>query len=230
MKTELVRMAADRNPAAAVERFKEKAPEIRFLTLVQIDEQLHAFRFKPQLQIMVATLIYAGLRREELLWLTLDDVDLIPRQGGNGVIRVCRKTIDGQSWQPKTRQNRTVPISNNLRDYLDRYLVPRSEAKWFFPSPLAQRWDPDNFSAYLRHANQEASLRWSCLDYRHTFGSQLVQNGISLFKVATLLGNSPEICRRHYAALNPELMFADVEFHKSNSDHGGDVKYGCARP
>lgn len=80
----LVRMPGDRNPAANVERHKERAAEIRFLTLTQIDEQLNALRFKPQLQTMVATLIYAGLRREELLWLTLEDVDRSRRNGGTG--------------------------------------------------------------------------------------------------------------------------------------------------
>ena len=31
-------------------------------------------------------------------------------------------------------------------------------------------------------------------------------------KIATLIGNSPEICRRHYAALIPEGLAAEVEF------------------
>ena len=35
---------------------------------------------------------------------------------------------------------------------------------------------------------------------------------MSLYKIATLMGKSPEICRRHYAALIPEAMTADVEF------------------
>jgi hypothetical protein len=50
------------------------------------------------------------------------------------------------------------------------------------------------------------------LDYRHTFGSHLAQKGESLYKIATLMGNSPEICRRHYAALVPEAMHDVVEF------------------
>ena len=36
--------------------------------------------------------------------------------------------------------------------------------------------------------------------------------GESLFKIATLMGNPPEICRRHYAALVPEAMADSVEF------------------
>ncbi len=36
--------------------------------------------------------------------------------------------------------------------------------------------------------------------------------GESLYKISTLMGNSPEICRRHYAALIPESMIESVEF------------------
>ena len=225
---DMIRLPGNVNPAAKVKPYKEHAPEIRFLTIAQIDEQLAALRFKPQLHAMVAVLIYAGLRREELSWLTLEDVDLRRRAGGHGVIRIRAKTIDGRRWQPKTRTNRAVPISRALRTILDNY-TPRATTEpapedssgvsggggfrgWFFPSPEGKWWDPDNFSADLRQANHDAGLRWSSLDYRHTFGSQLAQNGVSLYKISTLMGNSPEICRRHYAALVPETMAAEVEF------------------
>ena len=36
--------------------------------------------------------------------------------------------------------------------------------------------------------------------------------GESLYKISTLMGNSPEICRRHYAALIPEALGDTVEF------------------
>lgn len=87
-----------------------------------------------------------------------------------------------------------------------------ASGKWFFPSSTGKRWDPDNYSQDLRAISDPAGLVWSCLDFRHTFGSHLAQEGESLFKIATLLGNSPEICRRHYAALIPEGMHDVVEF------------------
>ena len=83
---------------------------------------------------------------------------------------------------------------------------------WFFPSPKGTKYDPDNFSSDLREINRKAGLVWTCLDFRHTFGSQLAQKGESLYKISTLMGNSPEICRRHYAALLPETMVDCVEF------------------
>lgn len=205
-----IRVPGDKNPAAKVERYQEKAPDIRFLSLQQIDEQLKALERYPDLQVIVAVYIYAGLRREELCWLRVDDVDL--SAGLYGMIRVRAKTVNGEFWEPKTKVNRVVPISSTLRKYLDNYEPKGVEGEWFFSTPNRKRWDPDNLSRYLRSANEEGKLEWNCLDFRHTFGSQLAMKGESLYKISTLMGNSPEICRKHYAALLPDSLICSVEF------------------
>ncbi len=210
MEEQGVKMPGDINPVSKVSKYKEKAPEIRFLTLVQIDEQLKALEDYPLLQPLVAMYIYAGLRREEVIWLTINDVDF--KAGPYGMIRVRAKTVSGEYWQPKTKSNRAVPISSSLRYFLDRYKLKMTPERWFFPSPQGKRYDPDNFSRDLRNANKKTGLRWTCLDFRHTFGSQLAMKGESLYKISALMGNSPEICRRHYAALIPEAMTDCVEF------------------
>lgn len=194
------------NPASGVQRRREPAPNIRFLSLDEINQQLMVLNNYPLLHTVVATFIYAGLRREEGIWLTREDVDM-----KNRLIRVRAKNIEGEFWQPKTKRNRVVPISEALFDILDSY-EPFSNCVWFFPSPTGKRWDPDNFSQDLRKINKVNGLDWSCLDFRHTFGSHLAQKGVSLYQIATLMGNSPEICRRHYAALIPEKMAEVVEF------------------
>ena len=81
------------------------------------------------LHAAVAILIYAGLRREEALWLTREDLD---RKAG--LIRIRAKTIDGQFWQPKTGRNRAVPISTALAAVLDKY-KPSAAGPWLLPSP-----------------------------------------------------------------------------------------------
>jgi integrase len=205
-----IRMPADKNPGAAVERYREKASQIRFLTLAQITEQLDALEDHDQLQTMVALFIYAGLRREEALWLQHEDIDL--SAGANGMIRIRAKEVDGNYWQPKTARNRAVPISRALRGYLNTYTRRLSVGGWYFPSPKGVWYDPDNFSSDLARVQKAHRLRWTCLDFRHTFGSQLAMKGESLYKISALMGNSPEICRRHYAALLPEALTDTVEF------------------
>jgi len=59
---------------------------------------------------------------------------------------------------------------------------------------------------------EKNELRWNFLEMRHTFGSQLAQKGVSLAKIAALMGNSPDVARRHYINLSPEEMAVDVEF------------------
>ncbi|OXU15604.1 tyrosine-type recombinase/integrase [Sedimentisphaera salicampi] len=212
MKEGGVRMPGDINPGANVERYIERASQIRYLSFKQIDEQINGLRFKKQLQTMVAMLIYTGMRREEILWLTKKDVDL--KAGKYGMIRVRAKEINGEYWQPKTKTNRAIPISSSLRPYLIKYVPSPNKGNLYFPSPKSlSLYDPDNFSRDLSNANKKLGLQWTCLDFRHTFGSILAQRGESLYKIATLMGNSPEICRKHYAALIPEAMSDCVEFN-----------------
>ena len=152
------------------------------------------------------------------MWLTDGDVDLEAQ-----AIRVQAKSVNGEFWQPKTKRNRVVPISRNLLEVLRSYRRP-GNCVWFFPSPAGKRWDPDNFSQDLRAINEAAGLEWSCLDFRHTFGSHLAQKGESLYKIAELMGNSPEICRRHYAALMPEKMRETVEFESQAGPQAGGAE------
>lgn len=131
--------------------------------------------------------------------------------------RVRAKEIGGKYWQPKTGKNRVVPVSVALRSYLDTYAPAKNEGNWFFPSLGGNQWDPDNFSQFLRETNAKAGLVWGCLDYRHTFGSHLAMKGESLYKISELMGNSPEICRKHYAHLMPESLVDSVEFRGSEA-------------
>jgi integrase len=197
------------NPAKGVDRQHVPAPHIRFLKLPQIEEQLGVLEGRPVLHAMVATCIYAGLRREEATTLTRDDVDMAAR-----LLRIQAKKVCGERWQPKTKRNRVVPISDALYAILNKYQPPAG-TDWFFTAPKGKRWDVDNFSQDLAKLNKAQGLTWTCLHFRHTFGSQLAMKGESLHKISTLMGNSPEICRRHYAALIPEEMKDTVEFPKA---------------
>ncbi|MCX5771391.1 MAG: tyrosine-type recombinase/integrase [Candidatus Hydrogenedentes bacterium] len=205
-----VRMPGEVNPVDKVKRYKESAPQIRFLSLEQIDQQFEVLKDHLVLRGLVAVYIYAGLRREEALWLTLEDIDL--NAGKHGIIRIQAKTVNGESWESKTKVNRVVPISSALRTFLDRYERPAVASPWYFPSPKGVRWHTDNFSKTLRRINRAAGFPWSSLTFRHTFGTLLAAKGESLYKISTLMGNSPDICRRHYATLTPEALTQSVEF------------------
>lgn len=189
-------------------RLPERDP--RFLSLDQIDELLRAVACD-HIEALVATAVFAGLRREELSWLTWDDLELDLQPA---ILRVRAKTIDGEAWQPKTKRDRKVPVSARLRAVLvaHRDRQKRGRVPWLFPSPEGKRWDPDNVSRHLRAVLKRSKLPWNLLELRHTFGSQLARKGVSLLKIAKLMGNSPAIASKHYINLVPEEMGSDVEF------------------
>lgn len=196
----------DVNPVSRVPRPKIPDPEPRFLSRDQIEKLLAAVA-GDEIEPVVATAVYAGLRREELCWLMPKDLEAV---GDGQLLRVRRKVVDGEEWMPKTKRNRAVPVSKALARILRGH--HRHGAQWLFPSPGGCRWDPDNLSRRFRKLMKKAGLPWSLLDLRHTFGSQLAMRDRSLIKIAQMMGNSPEIARRHYINLMPGEMMADVEF------------------
>ena len=204
-----------RNPALASPR-KRKIPKnpIIYLTRDEIRKQLDALKSDPQLRTMVAVLIFGGLRREEMTWLTKSDIDL-----DTGNIRICSKEVDGESWVAKTNSDRRVPISDDLRSFLEAYEPPARQV-WYFPSPLGGRWHPDAFSKALEKRQRRHKLgykkngKWmpyTCLHFRHTFATQLAARGTTLDRVAKLMGNSVVICERHYAAFCTDEMTEAVQ-------------------
>jgi integrase len=198
------------NPMKKVRRFRQPARDIRYLNLGQIDEQLSALEPWLQMRATVATLIYAGLRRAETLWLTVDDVKL---RSSPPMLHIRPKEINGRSWEPKTKRPRVVPVSKALKAILAGWMLRRpTGSPWVFPSPAGCRYDEDNWSWALRKVQKKVGMPWTCLDFRHTFGSLLAQKGESLYVISTLMGNSPQIARKHYAALVPEDMADTVEF------------------
>jgi len=121
---------------------------------------------------VAATLVYAGLRREDVCWLTWEDVDL---QETPPVLRIRAKTLGTESWLPKTKRDRRIPISPKLATYPK--CLPKKHTPWIFPSLKGCRWDPDNLGHRVRRLLKKAGLRWNFLDFRHTFGSQLARKG-----------------------------------------------------
>ncbi len=203
------------NPADNIKLHKIPAPEITYLTRQEIGLQLNALNDSPMFQAIVATLIYAGLRREELLWLRRSDI--VTDDSGRSSILIHAKTFDGITWIPKNKISRSIPVSDVLKPFLDTVIKEKENHGWLFATPEGSRWNPDCFSEKLRELNIEASNKmkaeengeltvWSCIDYRHTFGTQLASRGISLYVIASLMGNSPDICRKHYAKLFPSTL------------------------
>ncbi|MBI4565064.1 MAG: site-specific integrase [Planctomycetes bacterium] len=184
------------------------------MELSEVDQVLGIVEKKdPLLFPVVATAIYGGFRREELVWLTKDDLDLDAK-----TIRIRSKTVGGEFWEPKTKKNRTVPLSNDLHRILAGQALRAGSSVWLFASPRRRRWDANNISKRLAALMAEAMHpTWTFQVFRHTFGSLLAQRGVSDFEIAELMGNSPEIVRKHYARLRPERMHDRADFRRQHA-------------
>ncbi len=202
---------AERNVVSEIPRPRLPERDPVFLSLEQIDELLKAVA-GTVVEAPIATAVFTGLRREELCWLTWDDLELdrVP-----AILRVRAKTVGDESWQPKTKRDRKVPVSLRLLEVLHKHKDNggrRPGVPWLFPSLKGCRWDPDNLSREFRAVLGPKKLPWNLLELRHTFGSQLARKGVSLLKIARLMGNSPFIASKHYINLMPEEMGDDVAF------------------
>ncbi len=196
------------NPVTKIKRFREPEPEIVFLSSKEIVELLDVLS-GDILQPLVATLIFAGLRRGEVCWLTWEDVEL---GRDPPMLHIRGKTMNGMFWQPKTKKSRRIPISSRLRPFLRNLHRNANGVPWVHPSPKGFRWDEDNLTERFRRTMKRHGLPWRIMDLRHTFASQLAANNVPFEKIALLMGNSPEIVRKHYARLIPEDLRKEVEF------------------
>ena len=147
---------------------------------------------------IIQTLLGTGLRISELVALELADVELGERSGWLTV----RAGKGGKA--------RRVPLEAKTRQSLSAYLVERGkdDSKHFF---LGQR-GPLNQAGidYLvkKYAYQARLEHVTCHTLRHTFAKNLVDAGVPLDQVATLLGHESLDTTRIYtkpSALDLEL-------------------------
>jgi len=182
------------NPFAGLRTLTEEdRGEIVHLSAAERDEVLAAAKGDPE-GIAVWLALYAGLRRGEIAAATWKDVHL------------DRRKLDVP--RTKTRRRRTVDLSAKLAAQLGKTpkgkrrgcVVPWPEDRgaWTYRSGIFL----ERIAGRLGEEFPREKLRWNV--FRHTFASLLVQAGVSIFKVATWMGNDIAICQRHYAAMMPD--------------------------
>ena len=126
------------------------------------------------------TLLHTGLRVHELCKLSLDDVEISARKG--------QVTVTGKGFK-----QRMIPLSKPARTMLRQWLQhrPSSDHNALF---INQRGAPLKSRSVQRAVKRIADA--AGLDQttphtlRHTFAKSLIDEGVSLEKVAKLLGHS----------------------------------------
>ena len=166
----------------------------RFLLRAEIAALKNAID-DPEFLSLVEVALNTGLRREEIVRLKMQDIDL-----ENGLLR-ARET--------KGKKDRLIPIHTDL-------IAPLTARKQDIGLVFPKWQSPDTISRLFRHYADKAGIPKKdgvavhFHDLRHTFASYLVLAGVDIFRVKELLGHADIATTMIYAQLKTEDMQQDI--------------------
>lgn len=189
---------ADTSPVTAFNKraLKMSRPRTRFLTREEFD-RLHEAA-SDDLKLILVLAVETGMRKAELLGLTLGSLDLRRREA---------HLEDTKSSTP-----RRVPLSprafETVRELLERRSRPRST--FLFCKPDGSRiGNPKKaFEGACRRARVDD---FHFHDLRHTFASWWVQDGGDLYRLSRILGHTTLQMSSRYAHLRTNDLHEEIE-------------------
>ena len=172
-------------------------------------------------QLAVMIMLYAGLRRGEVLALSSDDIDL--RAGVIHVNKAIR--FNGNRpvvSNPKTEAGkRDVPILSALRPFLEHHVglvAPSASGNIMSEVAFRRAWD-SYLHALSSAAGYDVSIRPH--DLRHTYCTMIISAGVTIKQAMSWLGHADEkMILRIYDHINAARISASVaQVEKHLSDH-----------
>lgn len=128
---------------------------------------------------------FAGIRHAEIRRLVWEDVKF-----GDGIIEI-------RPEKAKTASRRTIPILNNLKEWLSPYCRDKGLVH-VGPSPVVSL---NVLSEQIRQSSDQKDFKWKRNGLRHSFISYRVSEIQNVAQVALEAGNSPQIIFRNYREL-----------------------------
>ena len=165
------------------------------------------------LKDMVLFALKTGLRFGELIALQYNDIDLDQK-----LLTVSRSIAKGKMGSTKSNKIRFIPLADDVC----LMLKARISKKGFVfndgnsNEPLSYR----QCSGWIHRACKKAGLRrisWHAL--RHTFASNLAQNGVSVMLIKELLGHADIKTTMRYSHLTPLATRDAIETLNKKSGH-----------
>jgi integrase len=189
---------AESNPTSAVQLYEANNARERYLTAEETQRLKDALETSenPQLKHIVAVLILCGNRKRELLDAKWSDLDL-----------------ERRNWRiplSKSGKARHVPLSLAVVSVLQ--LIPRIEGcPYVVPNPKTKLPYVSVFCSW-NTARKKAGLPDVRMhDLRHSFASNLVNAGRSIYEVARALGHTQIKTSSRYSHLSQDTMLAAVD-------------------
>jgi len=186
------------NPAAKIQLATiDKPARLKFCTAAERDALISGAT-TDDLRFILYCGFHCGMRKGEIIEARVGWFDL--RATG-----ACH--IENTStFRIKDRDARFIPLTNRFRKFLKTYLAGKDRDAFALRPEVKHgkgtyRYD---FHRPYNDYMETSEKKWVTAHVmRHTFASLLVQNGVSVFKVAKWLGDGVEVVERHYAHLAP---------------------------
>lgn len=177
------------NVAKKVKPLKTQCNIARALNRAEIRILLDTCKkVKPDFYNMLFTLVHTGMRRGEIVALMWKNVDF-----SNNVINVRYSEYKGKLVTPKSATSyRSIKMPSVLRNVLLNQKLKTGDGKFVFPNALGGMYMANNvnrrmFKPVVRASNL-GELRLH--DIRHTYGSQLIENGAHIKYVQAQMGHA----------------------------------------
>lgn len=182
----------ERNPAKKVQLFEETKRQ-RFLSPFEMRALIDALRDDENEQAAKAIelLLLTGARRNEITQARWEHVNLE------------QKTM--LVPLSKSGKPRTISLNQTAVDLISN-LPSRYASEWLFPSPRTGRPCPALYYPWVRVRDRAGLKELRLHDLRHSYASNLVNGGVSLYVVQQLLGHSSPSTTQRYAHLQQDTL------------------------
>jgi integrase/recombinase XerD len=159
----------------------------------------------PDLKDLFALAFYSGLRLSEILNLKWEHVDFQEK-----MLYVRNQ----KEFTLKGKKDRVVPISSKLLKLLEKRSdsFPDKDRRYIFEKCLGVKYNADYISKKFKKSTIAAGLNSDIHFHtlRHSFASNLVQRGASLYVVKELMGHSDISTTQVYSHLNTESLISAI--------------------
>ena len=191
----------EENPLKKIKPPKQKKSIPVFITKSDFKKIIQNTSSK-LLQDIFITAFYSGMRLGEILNLIWDCIDFNRRV-------IIIKNING--FVTKSKKERVIPMNDRLRElFLNRYQNSKMVSKndYIFYRVIGVKLNEDFVSKQFKKAVRSAGLSDEIHFHtlRHSFASNLIQKGASIYVVKELLGHESISTTQIYSHLQSENL------------------------